>query len=75
LAPGLGDLEQYLAILLRSFRRDPLALHCIFAVFGRAPHEVANPGDKALLLQMAQRWRELAEKAQKAPGPNGHRGA
>jgi hypothetical protein len=44
--------------------------HCV-----RVALEVANPGDKALLLQMAQRWRELAEKAQKAPGPNGHRGA
>jgi hypothetical protein len=41
----------------------------------RVALDVANPGDKALLLQMAQRWRELADRAQKRRAPNGSHAA
>jgi hypothetical protein len=31
----------------------------------RVAQRVSDPNDKALLIQMAQRWRELAEKIEK----------
>jgi hypothetical protein len=31
----------------------------------RVAQETADPNDKALLLEMAQKWRELAERAER----------
>ena len=33
--------------------------------------EISDPSDKAALVQMAQKWRELAQKAEKHPGDAG----
>jgi hypothetical protein len=37
----------------------------------RVARQVTNPGDKAVLLEMAERWRELSEKNQEGREPNG----
>jgi hypothetical protein len=36
----------------------------------RVAQETSNPNDKALLLEMAQKWRELAEKTEREDGSN-----
>jgi hypothetical protein len=37
----------------------------------RVAQRVSDPNDKALLVQMAERWRELAEKVEKNIEKNG----
>jgi hypothetical protein len=36
----------------------------------RVAQETVNPDDKALVLEMAQKWRELAEKAEREDASN-----
>jgi len=37
----------------------------------RAAHDSSDPGDRALLLEMAEAWRQLAERAGKARDDEG----
>ena len=37
----------------------------------RAAHDSSDPGDRALLLEMAEAWRQLAERAGKAGDDEG----
>ena len=39
----------------------------------RVAQRVSDPNDKALLIQMAERWRELAEKVEKNDETEGGR--
>ena len=36
----------------------------------RVAQQIQNPGDRAAMLAMAQKWQELAEKAKAEEGPH-----
>jgi hypothetical protein len=54
-------LDFWTARMSRVEEYQRYALECV-----RVAQDTANPNDKALLLEMARRWLELAERAQRS---------